>query len=74
MRLICRWIMLSPLMADGVTFPDAKAMAKFLQKTGYQVVPDGNPDLTLTLTLQTRTEPYVIHLRYAGGNDLQCDR
>ena len=64
--------MLSPLMADGVTFPDAKAMAKFLQKTGYQVVPDGNP--CLTLTLQTKTEPYVIHLRYAGGVDLQCDR
>ena len=64
--------MLSLLMADGVTFPDAKAMAKFLQKTGYQVVPDGNPGLTLTL--QTRTEPYVIHLRYAGGDDLHCDR
>ncbi|MCB6178400.1 hypothetical protein LHP98_09685 [Rhodobacter sp. Har01] len=64
-RLEGRWTLVAPLMQDGLTFPAADALAKACDRAGYQVAPEGT--LGLTLTLPTKTKPYVIHLRYAGG-------
>ncbi len=57
-RLEGRWVAVSPLMADGVTFPDAEGLNTLCSKLTFEVAPNGA--LGLTMTMATTAEPYVI--------------
>jgi hypothetical protein len=64
-RLEGRWIQVSALMTDGVTFPDRDQIATGCKRSAFEVEPDGM--LGLTMATPTKSDPYVIRLRYAGG-------
>ncbi|MGB4827578.1 MAG: hypothetical protein WBP18_09965 [Paracoccaceae bacterium] len=64
-RLEGRWTLISPLLEDGITFPDAELVAKSCDKLGYTLTREGF--VGLTLSLPTHSDPYLIHLHYAGG-------
>lgn len=61
-----RWTLVSPLMEDGVTFPEDDLIAKGCDRLTFTSAADGN--LSLTLTMETKAEPYVIRFNWAGGS------
>ncbi len=64
-RLQGRWVAVSPLMTDGVTFPDEEGLKTLCSKLAFEVAPNGV--LGLTMTMATKAEPYVIRMDYVGG-------